>query len=197
MTVTTQRRQQPRFASTSQRRTARRTEPAQKPAGSMFAASLKASLVGGVSLLLLMLISLIPFQLLALLVIPGFLIVCLATGLLAGVMAGDAIENSYQGGKAGWIAGFWAGVYGGIIAMILAAFGIAVFGIPIVAFGQGVVNQFGPEQLQSLAGYGLTAETIALSGRVFGMLVIVGVIGSLVSALISSVGGMVYPKLSS
>ena len=35
-------------------------------------ASLKASLVGGVSLLLLMLISLIPFQLLALLVVPGF-----------------------------------------------------------------------------------------------------------------------------
>jgi hypothetical protein len=163
----------------------------------MFAASLKASLVGGVSLLLLMLISLIPFQLLALLVVPGFLIVCLATGLLAGVMAGDVIENSYQGGKAGWIAGFWAGVYGGIIAMILAAFGISVFGIPIVAFGQGVVNQFGPEQLQSMAGYGLTAEIIALSGRVFGMLVIVGVIGSLVSALISSIGGMVYPKLSS
>jgi hypothetical protein len=193
MTVTTQRRQQPRFASTSRRRPAGRTESA----GSIFAASLKASLVGGVSLLLLMLISLIPFQLLALLVIPGFLIVCLATGLLAGVMAGDAIENSYQGGKAGWIAGFWAGVYGGIIAMILAAFGIAVFGIPIVAFGQGVVNQFGPEQLQSMAGYGLTSEIIALSGRVFGMLIIVGVIGSLVSALISSIGGMVYPKLSS
>jgi hypothetical protein len=29
------------------------------------------------------------------------------------------------------------------------------------------------------------------------MLIIVGVIGSLVSALISSIGGMVYPKLSS
>ena len=48
-----------------------------------------------------------------------------------------------------------------------------------------------------MSGYGLTAATIALSGRMFGMLVIVGVFGSLVSVLISSIGGMVYPKLSS
>ena len=95
------------------------------------------------------------------------------------------------------MAGFWAGIYGGIIAMLLAAIGISVLGIPIVNFGQGVVSQFTPEQLEGWASYGLTAETIALTGRVFGMLIMVGVIGSLISGLFSSIGGMIYPKISS
>jgi hypothetical protein len=36
-----------------------------------------------------------------------------------------------------------------------------------------------------------------LAGRVFGALVVYGIIGSLVSGLFSSIGGMIYPKLSS
>jgi hypothetical protein len=78
--------------------------------------------------------------------------------------------------------------------MILAAFGVSVFGIPIVTFGQNVVGQFNPEDLQWL---GVAPNLIALMARVFGMFVMVGVIGSLISGLFSSIGGMIYPKLSS
>ncbi len=173
MTVIRQGRRQPQFVSTtSHRRQKRKSRVKKQPTGSMFASSLKASLVGGFGIFLLMLISLIPFPFLAFLVMPGFLIVWLTTGMMAGI-------------------------YGGIIAMLLAAIGISVLGIPIANFGQGVVSQFTPEQLTGWASYGLTEETIALTGRVFGMLIMVGVIGSLISGLFSSIGGMIYPKISS
>ncbi|HXV98559.1 MAG TPA: hypothetical protein VEC93_09055 [Anaerolineae bacterium] len=189
MTATTQRRRQTEFVSSSRRqRNARRSQNS----GSMIMSSLKAGLVGGFGILLLMLISLVPFEFLACLVIPGFLVVWLTTGLLAGVFAGDSIQNSQQGGKVGWMAGFWAGVLGGIVAMAMAAFGIFM-----VNFGQSVVNQLAPDQLAWLVNYGLTPEVIALGGRVVGALIVYGVIGSLVSGLFSSIGGMIYPKLSS
>lgn len=186
-----ERRQQSQFVSTPARRSPRRSRKA-KQSASLFASSLKASLIGGFGILLLMLISLIPFQFLAFLVIPGFLVVWLTTGMMAGIFAGNSVKNSQQGGKVGWMAGFWAGVYGGIIAMIMAAFGIVM-----ANFGQGIVSQFTHEQLQGFASYGLTPETIALAGRVFGALIMYGVIGSLVSGLFSSIGGMIYPKISS
>jgi hypothetical protein len=199
MTVSRQTQRQAQFVSNPNRRLARRRRQAKAQAapGSLFASSLKASLVGGFGILLLMLISLIPFQFLAFLVVPGFLVVWLTTGIMAGIFAGENVKSSYQGGKVGWMAGFWAGVYGGIIAMILAAIGISVLGIPIVNFGQGVVSQFSPEQLAGWGSYGFTATTIALTGRVFGMFIMVGVIGSLISGLFSSIGGMIYPKISS
>ena len=155
--------------------------------GSTVSSGLKASMVGGFGLLILMLISLIPppenlpFVSLAFLVIPGFLVVCLATGLLAGIFAGDKVKNSQQGGKVGWMAGFWAGVFGGVL---------------MVNFGQGVVGQFNPGQLEGWSTY-VSPDTIALAGRVFGALIVYGVVGSLVAGLFSSIGGMIYPKLSS
>jgi hypothetical protein len=197
MTVVTQKRQQLQVVTTPRRRKKTKTGQKSNNTGSLVVSSLKASLIGGFSMSLLMLISLIPLQFLACLVIPGFLVAWLSTGMLAGIFAGDKVKNSYQGGKAGWMAGFWTGIYGGIIAMILAAVGISVLGIPIVNFGQGIVNQFTPEQLAGLVKYGLTAEIIALVGRVLGMFIMVGVIGSLISGLFSSIGGMIYPKLSS
>jgi hypothetical protein len=197
MTVVTQRRQELQVVSTPRRRKKTKTRQKSNNTGSLIVSSLKASFIGGFSILLLMLISLIPLQFLACLVIPGFLVAWLSTGMMAGIFAGDKIKNSYQGGKVGWMAGFWAGVYGGVIAMMLAAIGISVLGIPIVTFGQGIVNQFTPEQLDGLVKYGLTADIIALVGRVFGMFIMVGVIGSLISGLFSSIGGMIYPKLSS
>ncbi|GAB4423647.1 MAG: hypothetical protein Kow0031_02270 [Anaerolineae bacterium] len=133
----------------------------------------------------------LPFVSLAFLVIPGYLVVCLATGLLAGIFAGDNIANSQQGGKVGWMAGFWAGIFGGVVAMLLAAAGVL-----LVDFGQGVVAQFTPETITSLAASGLTPANIALAGRVIGALIVYGVIGSLVSGLLSSIGGMIYPKLT-
>ncbi len=186
MTVTTQGRRQP-LAPPMRRQ--QKTSKDQKP-GSVVTSGFKASLVGGFGILLLMLISLIDRQFLACLVVPGFLVVWLNTGLLAGIFAGDTIKNSQQGGKVGWMAGFWAGVFGGIVAMLMAAFGVMM-----VSFGQGVVNQFTSDQLAELVNYGLTPDIIALTGRVFGALVIYGVIGSLISGLFSAIGGMIYPKL--
>lgn len=196
MTVTTQRRRQSRV-SPSVRSRQHKNRRSEFTAGSVVAPSLKASLVGGFGILILMLISLIPppenlpFVSLAFLVIPGFLVVCLATGLLAGIFAGDSVKNSHEGGKAGWLAGFWAGIFGGIFAMFLAAFGLLMEG-----FGLGIVNQLSPEGLATLASYGLSAEAIALAGRVIGVLIVYGLIGSLVSGLLSSIGGMLYPKLT-
>ena len=192
MTVTTQQRRRAQLPATAQRR-----QQLNQSSSSMVAPGLKASLVGGFGILVLMLIGMIPppenlpFVSLAFLVIPGYLVVCLATGLLAGIFAGDTITNSHQGGKVGWMAGFWAGIFGGIFAMMLAAGGFL-----LESFGQGVVAQLTPETLAWLGGYGLNPDSIALAGRVLGALVIYGVIGSLVSGLLSSIGGMIYPKLN-
>jgi len=204
MAVTTQRQNQTQIVTTVQRRQqSRRTTSApqqterqksRQKAGSMVVPSLKASLVGGFGLLILLLIGLIPppenlpFVSLAFLVLPGFLVVCLATGLLAGIFAGDNVKNSYQGGQVGWMAGFWSGIFGGIVAMLLAAFGLLMTNV-----GLGLVNQFSPEQLQSAI---VSADTIALAGRVFGALIVYGVLGSVIAGLFSSIGGMIYPKLS-
>jgi len=203
MAVTTQRQRQPQVVSTVQRRQPqnRIEQKSQRKkvhnAGSMVVPSLKASLVGGFGILILMLIGLIPppenlpFVSLAFLVIPGFLVVCLATGLLAGIFAGDSVKSSYQGGQVGWMAGFWAGIFGGVIAMIMAAIGVLMTNV-----GVGLVNQFTPEQLNTWSLY-ITPETIALAGRVVGALIVYGVLGSVISGLFSSIGGMIYPKLSS
>ncbi len=191
MTATMQRRQQVQVVQSTRRRQPPKIKQPRKTnnSGSLFASSLKASLVGGFGILLLMLISLIPFQFLAILVIPGFLVVWLCTGMLASIIAGDNVTNSQQGGKVGWMAGFWSGIYGGLVAMLMAAAGIFM-----VNFGHGVATQFPPDQLPMFLS-GLTPDMIAIAGRVLGALIIYGVIGSLISALFSSIGGMIYPKL--
>jgi len=195
MAVTTQRPQQAQLVQPASRPVRRRKSTTVKKVqknnkGVLFASSLKASLVGGIGILLLMLISLIPVQYLAFLVIPGFLVVWLSTGMLAGIFAGDSVTTSQQGGKVGWMAGFWSGIYGGLIAMVLAAFGIFM-----ANFGQNVAAQFPPEQLPLFLS-SLSPQIIAIAGRVFGALIIYGVIGSLISGLFSSIGGMIYPKLA-
>ena len=191
MTATMQRRQQVQVVQSTRRRQPPKLKQPRKTnnSGSLLASSLKASLVGGFGILLLMLISLIPFQFLAILVIPGFLVVWLCTGMLASIIAGDNVTNSQQGGKVGWMAGFWSGIYGGLVAMLMAAAGIFM-----VNFGHGVATQFPPDQLPVFLS-GLTPDMIAIAGRVLGALIIYGVIGSLISALFSSIGGMIYPKL--
>lgn len=153
-------------------------------------ASLKAGLAGAGGLVLLLFISLVPFEFLACLVIPGFAVAALSTGLLAGVLAGESVQNSHQGGEVGWTAGFVAGIGAGLVAMVLASFGVFM-----PDFGQGVLAQFSPDQLTWLLEYGFSPSLIALSGRVIGAMVTYGIIGSLVSALFSSIGGMMYPHL--
>jgi hypothetical protein len=90
----------------------------------------------------------------------------------------------------GWIAGFWAGIFCAMAAMMLAANGTLMTNM-----GQGVVSQFTPEQWVAWSPY-LTPPAIALAGRVLGALVVYGLIGSLISALIGALGGMLYFKLS-
>jgi hypothetical protein len=156
----------------------------------------KAGRAGGLGLAILLLIGLIPppdyspFISLAILVVPGYFVTCLATGLLGGVLAGDSLKNDQQSTQVGWNAGFWAGIFSAIAAMILAANEMLM-----VNMGQGVVSQFTPEQLVAWSPY-LTPAAIALTGRVLGALVVYGLIGSLISALIGAIGGMLYFKLS-
>jgi hypothetical protein len=196
MTVTTQQPRQAQLSPSVQRRKQQKSRSTDTNINTVVP-GLKASMVGGFGILVLMLIGLIPppenlpFVSLAFLVIPGYLVVCLATGLLAGIFAGENLTSSQQGGKVGWLAGFWAGIFGGIVAMILAASGLL-----LGPFGENLVAQFTPESLELLAGYGLTLDNIALAGRVLAALIVYGIIGSLVSGLISSIGGMIYPKLS-
>ena len=205
MTVTTQghgqtqlapQTRQTRVVSSAQRRRAQGTKIKKgQSANSTVAPGLKASVVGGFGLLILMLISLIPppenlpFVSLAFLVIPGFLVVCLATGLLAGIFSGDKVSNSQQGGKVGWMAGFWAGIMGGLGAMFMAGQGLL-----LVDFGQNVVSQIEPELLHAAAAY-VTPATLALAARVFGALLVYGLVGALVTALLGTIGGMIYPHL--
>jgi hypothetical protein len=133
----------------------------------------------------------LPSFSLSVLLILGAIVTCLATGLLAAISAEDDIKNSLQGVRAGWIGGFWAGIFCGLGAMYLAANGVLMFD-----FGQSIVTQFSPEQLTGLQAFGLTGSTVACAGRVLGALIVYGIIGSLMVALLSSLGGMVYPKLS-
>jgi hypothetical protein len=159
MTVTTQQHRQPQLSPSVQRRK-QKSNPTESNVN-VVVPGLKASMVGGFGILVLMLIGLIPppenlpFVSLAFLVIPGYLVVCLATGLLAGIFAGESLTSSQQGGKVGWLAGFWAGIFGGIVAMILAATGLL-----LGSFGDNVVAQFTPETLELLTGYGLTRLTL-------------------------------------
>ncbi len=194
MAVTTQHPQQaqlvqPTSRPTKRRQTTKKRRINKKAAkGSLLSASLKASLFGGTGALILIALSLIPYQILAFLVIPGFLVVWLSTGMLAGIIAGDHVQNTMQGGKVGWMAGFWTGIYSGIAAMILAAFGVFLYN-----FGENVALQFPPEQLPFSF---LTPSAIATMARVLLALVLYGFVGSLISGMFASFGGMIYPKLA-
>ena len=179
-------------------RQARRQEKQQKiyTLGLQVSAAVRAGWAGGLGLTTLMLLGLVPppdalpVVSLAILVIPGFFVASIATGLLAGVLGRSAINSYTAGGQVGWMAGFWSGIFGSMMAMILAANGRMM-----INFGKGVVVQFTPEQLDALSNI-LSPYTLALIGRVFGALVVYGLIGALLAALLASLGGMIYVKLS-
>lgn len=191
MAVTNLRRKQVQFVPSELRR--QQNNKQNQANGSLVPPILKASLSGGLGLLILMLLGFVSPPAYApivslILVVPGFFVVCLTTGLLAGVLAGDVIKHCQQGGEIGWTAGFWTGIIGSIGAMFMAAIGVFM-----TNFGQGVVSQFRPEQLEAWGAY-IAPGTIALATRVFGALVVYGLIGSLVCALLISIGGMIYAK---
>lgn len=151
---------------------------------------LKAGLLGSIGLLVFLLISLIPFTLLACLVIPGFLVVWIGTGVLAGVLTGDKLQTRPQAVEVGAMAGFVAGVGGGIAAMVIAAFG-ALF----PDLGEGVLAQFSNAQLEAMAQIGILPDTIQLVGSVLAALMACGIGGILVSVALGALGGRIYFRL--
>ena len=153
------------------------------------AAGLKAGLAGGVGLMILRLISLIPSNAFTLcLVVPGILVVGLSTGMLAGLLAGDKLETHGQAMRAGAWAGFVAGISGGIAGMVIAAFGA----ILLLDMGEGLVAQFSASQLEMLAQMGILPETIRLAGSVLSALLFCGVGGTATSVILSTLGGRIY-----
>ena len=153
------------------------------------AAALKAGLVGGVGLIILRLISLIPSNAFTLcLVVPGIIVVCLSTGMLAGLLAGDKLETHRHAMRAGAWAGFVAGISGGIGGMVIAAFGA----ILLLDMGEGLMAQFSVSQLETLAQMGILPETIRLAGSVLSALLFCGVGGTATSVILSTLGGRIY-----
>ena len=152
-------------------------------------AGLKAGLAGGVGLMILRLISLIPSSAFTLcLVVPGILVVCLSTGMLAGLLAGDKLETHGQAMRAGAWAGFVAGISGGIAGMVIAAFGAVL----LLDLGEGLVAQLTTSQLETLAQWGFLPETIRLAGSVLSALLFCGVGGTATSVILSTLGGRIY-----
>jgi len=154
----------------------------------------RVSLFGGLCLTMLILINLIPVPnplagiSLVLLTLAASFVICLAIGSLAALLSGDCVNCTRKGGEVAWMAGFWAGIIAAIIAMLLAANGLL-----LVDFGQSLVNLRTPEQLELLSSI-ISIHSLAFAGRVSGVL-LYGLIGSLMSALVSAVGGMVCFKL--
>lgn len=149
------------------------------------AASFKAGLAGGVSAIVLLLLGLVPVEFLVLLVLPGFLVTFLSSGALACIYADKQIESIQQAGEVGWGGGFWAGIHAGNMSMVMAAAGIF-----LKDFGQAVTLQLTPSYLESWGVYGLDSTFIALVARVGAALVVYGLIGALVGALLGTVGAM-------
>lgn len=158
----------------------------------MRSSGLKAGLAGSVGLLVILLVSFIriPFPLGTCLVILGFVVVWVGTGILAGLLAEDEIQNRRQAVTNGATAGIVAGIGGGIAGMVIAAFG-ALF----PDLGEGVLAQFSPGQLETLTQIGVAPETVSLAGSILSALMACGVGGTAVSAVLGALGGRIYFRL--
>ncbi len=164
-------------------------ESEKERARAISAAGLKAGLVGGVGLVVLRLIILIPSSAFTLcLVVPGIIVVCLSTGMLAGLLAGDKLETHRHAMRAGAWAGFVAGIAGGIAGMVIAAFGAVL----LLDIGDGLIAQFSTTQLETLAQMGILPDTIRLAGSVLSALLLCGVGGTAASVILSTLGGRIY-----
>ncbi len=156
----------------------------------MSVSALKAGLAGSIGLLVLLLVSLISFDLRPCLVTLGVVVVCVSTGMLAGILANDEIQTRRQAVRVGAMAGFAAGIGGGVAGMVVAAFG-ALF----PSLGEGVLAQFSPAQLQALARIGILPDTIQLAGSILFSMLGCGVGGTAVSVALAALGGRIYFRL--
>jgi hypothetical protein len=154
--------------------------------------TLKAGLAGGLGLLVILLISLvpIPFPLGTCLATLGFFVVWIGTGILAGLLAEDEIQTRPQAVRTGAMAGFIAGIGGGIAGMLVAAFG-ALF----PDLGEGVLAQFSPAQVEALTQVGVAADAIRLAGSIMSAMLVCGIGGLVVSVALGSLGGRIYFRL--
>ena len=151
--------------------------------------TLRAGLAGGLSLLVILLISLIPipFPLGTCLVTLGFFVVWIGTGMLAGLLAEEEIQTRSQAVRTGAMAGFIAGIGGGIVGMLVAAFG-ALF----PDLGEGVLAQFSPAQVEALAQMGVASDAIRLAGSILSAMFVCGIGGMVVSVALGALGGRFY-----
>jgi hypothetical protein len=193
MAVTIHRSQQIELAPDRPRR--RSAPQLNQPRDSLSVPALKAGLLGGCAYLTLFLVGLNPFfdnlayTFPATLVILGFGAVGLGTGLLAALKAEPVISRRHQQLEAGWLAGFWAGLLIGLVAMLLAAQGLLM-----VQVGESLLSNFSPAQLALWRIYGWLGP-LQVAGRVGGALVVYGLLGSHVSAVLGTAGALIYIKL--
>lgn len=152
--------------------------------------ALKAAVAGIVAMTVLMLISLVDIPLLPCLVIPGFVSILIANGILAGLLSNERLNSSAQARQAGLLAGLVTGLGVTFVAMVLAAFGLMFAGL-----GEGVRAQFTPAQLQNLAAMGISPQTVRIAGAVFFALLIWGVFGTVVAAALGMLGAHLYYRL--
>jgi hypothetical protein len=153
---------------------------------------LKAGVAGSFGLLLVLLISFIPipFPLGTCLVTFGFFVIWIGTGVLAGLLGEEDIETRREAVANGAMAGFVAGIGVSVAAMALAALG-ALF----PDFGEGVLAQFSPAQVEALADMGLGPDIIQAVGSVLSALIACGIGGTAVAVALGALGGRIYFNL--
>jgi hypothetical protein len=146
------------------------------PDWAAFSSAFRASLAGAVETALLLAASFIPLDYLSWVVVPGFMVVFISSGMLACIYTEGKIRitGCKRGGEIGWMAGFWTGIHGGVMVM-----GLAALEIFMKDFGQGVVRQLTAEQLELLLSYGFDESLIALTARVFGALWLCDILSSI------------------
>ncbi len=174
----------------------RRTTPQiDQPRDSLSVPALKAGLVGACAYLTVFLVGFNPlfdnlaYAFPATLVILGFGAVGLGTGLLAALKAEPSISHGHQRLEVGWLAGFWAGLLVGLVAMLLAAQGLLM-----VQVGESLLSNFSPAQLALWRIYGWLGPLV-VAGRVCGALLVYGLLGSHISAVLGTAGALIYIKL--
>ena len=155
-------------------------------------ASVKAGLVGGFAIsLLLTIYQIAPSFLQTVLIPPAMLIVWVVTGIGAAMLCDHQLRTEKDGARIGMVAGIVAGAIGGIAAMIIAALGFS-----FQFYGQGVLGELSDTQVASLAAAGFTSRMIVVSGSILMALFTCGVGGIVVSAVLGRLGGWLYLKFS-
>lgn len=152
--------------------------------------AIKAGAAGALAMALLMLVGLADIPLLPCLVVPGFILILMANGILAGLLANERLNSPGQARQAGLLAGLVTGLGAAFVAILLAALGLMFTNL-----GEGVRAQFTPEQLQNLAEMGISPQTVRIAGAVFFALLLWGVFGTVIAATLGMLGAYLYYRL--